>query len=160
MSDNRTPEELRRLADEQVQNAVDSWERSDTDGYLSQLVAQLNAEKYRIEADLLEKGNRHEFDALFDLDGNIVNARIVNTKYGVRWMLFNNDETPTGEFLPLKPARRDTLRKRGYTEGVVIRNARVVFSKGELGSTRPIIVAVGKPTDVIEVVYTDRFSDD
>lgn len=152
---------LLALAAKQEQDAIDSWERSDTDGYISQLVSRLNAEANREKAALLANGNVHEFDALFTLEGEVVPAKIVNTKYGIRWMLFDQNNQPTGEFLPVKPVRESTLRKRGYTEGRVIRPAMVVMSKGDLGSTRPIIVSVGKPTDPpVSIVYTDRFSNE
>lgn len=157
MSDNLIAQKLEQ-ADAEDQKAREIYERSDTDGFLSEMVSRLNAEKLRLEAQLISQGGVSEFDALFDLDGKIVDAKIVNTKYGVRWMVFSNG-TPTGEFLPLKPVRKDTLRKRGYTEGRVVRKATVVFSKGDLGSTRPIIVPVGNPTEVVEVLYADRFED-
>jgi hypothetical protein len=157
MSDNLITSKLQQ-ADGEETKAREIYERSDLDGVLSEMVSRLNAEKLRLEAQLLSEGGVSEFDALFDLNGNVVDAKIVNTKYGVRWMVFANG-TPTGEFLPLKPVRKDTLRKRGYTEGRVVRKATVVFSKGDLGSTRPIIVPVGNPTEVVEVLYADRFED-
>jgi hypothetical protein len=157
MSDNLITSKLQQ-ADGEDAKARKIYERSDLDGVLSEMVSRLNAEKLRLEAQLMSDGGVSEFDALFDLNGNVVDAKIVNTKYGVRWMVFSNG-TPTGEFLPLKPVRKDTLRKRGYTEGRVVRKATVVFSKGDLGSTRPIIVPVGNPTEVVEVLYADRFED-
>jgi len=75
-------EELRDLARKREQESRDSFDRCDTDGALSQWASGINAEKYRIQADIAENGGMWGFPALFDLEGNLIPAREVYGQYG------------------------------------------------------------------------------
>src|SRR5690606_26317917 len=59
-------EELREMARGRDREAADSFDRCDTDGALSQWASGINAQKYRLQADIAENGGMWEFPALFD----------------------------------------------------------------------------------------------
>lgn len=108
-----TAEELRAQAARHEQDAADSFERCDTDGFVSQWASGLNAQVARANADIAEAGGVATFERLYlrRLDGERVDARRVKTRFGLRWRI---DETD--EWLPYRPARASTLEKRGYVE--------------------------------------------
>ena len=84
-------EALRQHARELNEAAAESWERSDTDGFMSQWASGLGAQKARMEADLLEQGGVTEFGGIwYDADGNLVPARIITTRWGAKIAKFNS----------------------------------------------------------------------
>lgn len=87
-------EELRREAAADEQEARDSFERCDTDGFLSQWAGGLTAQQKRKQADIEEAGGTALFakDVLLTLDGEATDARIVETRYGTKWRLDSTDE--------------------------------------------------------------------
>lgn len=87
-----TPEALREKAEAARQSARDSWERSDTDGFLSQWSSNLTARKLDMEADLLEAGGTDVFAALYDRHGRRLRARLVDGQWGPTWVV----QTSTG----------------------------------------------------------------
>lgn len=71
-------ERLREEAAQHERNRQESWERSDTDGFLSQWASGLNAQLAREKADLLDAGGISTFPALYDREtGKRVKAKIV-----------------------------------------------------------------------------------
>lgn len=153
----------RTKAAESAKRAADSWERSDTDGFLSQWASGLTADKARMQADLIERGSTHEFIALFDLSGNWVPARPVDGRYGRSWYI---PGAPKGaRYAPYRPARRETLAKRGYVEGFVRRPAKVEIVGSGTGlsgaaNCYAAIVEADRPYDQpLAVVTADRWAD-
>lgn len=123
-----TPEEWREMARESRARAAESWERSDTDGFLSQWAAGKVASDYDYIASIAERGGRSEFLALTDLDGNLLDARYIQTKYGWSWMIrnadgttswFNESHARSGE------KRRKAHEAKGYRIVHVLREALV-----------------------------------
>ena len=56
-----------------------------------------------------------EMDVLVDLrTGRVANARLIDGKYGMSWMV-KNDTGIVVDFVPTGRKRRDTVAKRGYT---------------------------------------------
>src|SRR5687767_13137365 len=88
----KTPQWHRDEADRLEREAYESFARCDTDGFLSQHVQGLSARKHRLQAEVIEKGGRWEFDALFDLDGNLVAAKVVEGRYGPSWGILASDD--------------------------------------------------------------------
>ena len=167
MTDPKTPAELRAEADACDLRAEESFERCDTDGFLSQWADGLEANRLRLAATLAEDGGLAEFPALFTLDGAYVPARRCESKnygWGDYWMVLDANGKPTGTFLPYFPARRTTLAKRGYVEGYVREPAKAVFQgrgHGLSGTAWVAIVPVNQPWEPCErtIVTTDRWSD-
>lgn len=162
MENTYTPDQLREQARQKDRDAIESFERCDTDGFISQWSSGLTAERLRREAQLLEDGGLAEFPALFDLDGNYVPAKLIDGRYGECWALLNTDGTFTGEFITAFPARRATIVKKGYLEGVVKRPARVkvMSGKGGMATAYVGVYATDSPLDApAEIVTHDCWAD-
>lgn len=124
--------EHRRLAAEALQRQADSYENSDTDGFVSQWASGINANLHATQARILENGGVSTFTALADLDGNLVPAKMVDTKFGLAWGVLSdptdNDssfETWVNRSKASTAAKRvAALEKKGYREVVVLAPAR------------------------------------
>ena len=112
----KTADYHREQATACLQRSHDSFERCDTDGFLTQWAAQVTAQQHNLAAKIAENGGVWEFESrrLETLDGAKVEARICQTKYGFRWRI-----DATDEWLPVAPKREQTLAKRGYREVIV-----------------------------------------
>ena len=75
--DGLTADEHRAQADAASQRVAESWERSDTDGFMSQWAGDLSARLHTAQANLLEAGGVAEFPGLFNAAGQRVKARQV-----------------------------------------------------------------------------------
>src|SRR5512140_3698228 len=85
---------LRARARTSRQFAQDSWERSDTDGFVTQYASDLSAREHEANAEIMEHGGYADFVALFDTNGHLVpGARLVQTRYGRAWVYEANGET-------------------------------------------------------------------
>lgn len=147
----KTSDELRRMAAESHKRASDSFERSDTDGFLSQWASDLTGSIYSLAADLADNGWTREMEALFDLDGNLLDAHLKDGKFGLSWMIRNPDGTVrwVGTSHAKKAARRRAhYESKGVCEGRVAR--RVVPATAEGG---PMGVS---PTWIIDRDYADE----
>ncbi|AYD81419.1 hypothetical protein SEA_JUSTBECAUSE_264 [Streptomyces phage JustBecause] len=127
----RKAEELRELARGRDREAADSFDRCDTDGALSQWASGINAQKYRLQADIAENGGMWEFPALFDLEGKLVPAREVYGQYGSFWSLLDDEGRRTGDTFNESQAQSEKVRirnnaKKGFYVGSVLAPARAV----------------------------------
>lgn len=122
-----TSTEYREAAAANEAEAAASFERSDTDGCMSQWANTVTADLHRRQAEIADNGDRARFCALFDLDGNLVPAKLVSGRYGRVWGLLPNDDPRasfTGWFNPSNAenenVRRRNNAKKGYYEGTVL----------------------------------------
>jgi hypothetical protein len=90
--------DYREKAGQAFAEAEASFQRCDTDGFASQAASQLMGRQHQLDADIAENGGVWEFDALFDLDGNMVAAKKVSTRYGPAWGILADDD-PHGQFV-------------------------------------------------------------
>lgn len=134
-----TPEELRAAAAQKDRDAAESFERCDTDGFMSQWASGISAQKLRAEADLAESGGMWEFPALFDLAGNLVAAKLIDTRFGTAWALLPEDEGdgPFRGFVTAFPARPSTMARKGFYEGRVRAAAYVALVGNHAVNVRP-----------------------
>src|SRR3990167_10637731 len=108
-----TATELRTEASKHFQAAQDSFDRCDTDGFLSQWASGLSGRLASTKADLLDAGGKSEFWGLFTLDGQRVRAKLIDTKHGTCWALcdendkFRQDRKP---FVPFSNPHADAWR--------------------------------------------------
>jgi hypothetical protein len=115
-------EALRAKARGERRSAQESFDRCDTDGFLSQWASGICADRDDHAAQVAEMGGVWEFPALFDLQGNLVAAKVIKTSFGMRWGVLASDD-PTSrvvKWLAYAPARKSTLEKHGYREGSVL----------------------------------------
>jgi hypothetical protein len=160
-----TPDELRQQAAQADQRAAESWERSDTDGFVSQWAHGMTADRDRLQARIIEEGDgTWTFPALFTTDGRFVPARVLEPRqygWGKRWMVLDASGRATGTFLPYQPKRRATLASKGYCEGIVRRPAMASIEgrgHGLSGSAWVAIVPTDNPWDEPAAIITaDRW---
>lgn len=95
-----TAEELRNKAAIHAENARESFERCDTDGFLSQWASGLQSRLCQTQAEIVENGGQAEFWGLFDLEGNRIAAKLINGKFGACWALCDANRNFTGRFVP------------------------------------------------------------
>lgn len=135
-----TPQEWRDMAKQRRQSERESFERSDTDGYLSQWALGLTAQLYDTLAIVAEHGGMWEFRTLADVQGTVIEgAREVRTRYGWAWL------TPSGQFFNPSHARNEADRKardlaKGFQFVMVSRPAAVTLQGESFTSVRPVIL--------------------
>ena len=144
-----------------AKEAIDSFERCDTDGFLSQWASGICSNQDRIQADIERAGGVAEFSALFTTEGEWVAAKVIEGQWGERWMLLGADGRSNGVFLPYYPKRRSTLAKKGYVEGRVMRPAKSCIQgrgHGLSGTAWASYEDTSKATDPpVSVVTADRW---
>src|SRR5690625_7645794 len=94
----RTAAQWRQEAAQTLGRSADSWQRSDNDGFLTQWAADTIARKYDLQAEIAEQGGTWQFPALLDTDGNLVPAKLVQTRYGMAWGLLSDPSDPHSDF--------------------------------------------------------------
>lgn len=110
---NTTAAALRAAASQHRQNAAESFDRCDTDGFVSQWASGINARVADRNAEIADHGGMWTFErvVLERTDGTPVEARAVQTRYGMKWRV-----DATDSWLAYRPARVSTLAKHGYRE--------------------------------------------
>lgn len=133
----KTATEYRADAAASFKAEHDSFERCDTDGFASQAASNLSGRKNMRNAEIADNGGKAEFNALFDLDGNLVNAKVIRGNYGLCWALLDGDTYGegriVGKFIGAFPKRLSTMSKKGYYEGTVRRDAYATIAGGGKG---------------------------
>jgi hypothetical protein len=139
-----TGDQLRAQANERDRAAEESFQRCDTDGFLSQWAAGLTAQELRMKAQVADAGGMWTFarTMLVTLDGEATDAREVKTRFGYRWRLDSTDQ-----WLPVNPARESTLAKHGYREVEVteVAEAKVTLAGNGRGLSGNVWVRVYRP---------------
>jgi hypothetical protein len=107
------------------QRSAESWDRSDTDGFLSQWASDTTASEWDLKAELAEDGWTAEFVALFDLDGNMIPAKEINGTYGPVWMLLDEHGRKRGWFNMSGAQKAATRRANNAKKGVYVGLVRV-----------------------------------
>ena len=86
-----------------------SWNRADTDGFLSQWSSDLGARLSNTKADLLDSDKLGKFPGLFEGDRR-VKAREITTRFGTSWLLHEDEADLIARrgkvFLPWGPRSR------------------------------------------------------
>lgn len=121
--------EARAKAAKCAQDAQESFDRCDTDGFLSQWASDRMSSHHRLEASIADNNGLAEFPALTDLDGNLVPARMVDTRYGSKFVVFANAEDANTYNAPVVAwvdpwVKTKTLARKGYRLAYVERPAR------------------------------------
>lgn len=150
----------------------ESWDRSDTDGSTTQWASGIMAEHHRMEADLIRKGGKAEFSALFDKDGNMVPAKRVtmNDNFNpgrtkTAWGVLsdpNDPSSPVKEWINESSSsnmktQEAYLARKGYTMGTV-RVPAYVTERGSSINVRSVYERKDKGfTPDAEVVTKNRY---
>jgi hypothetical protein len=133
----------------------ESFERCDTDGFVSQWADGILASKMRLQAEIERNNGMSEFPALFDLEGNRLPAKLITVPdrfkgYGTRtcWALC---DPATGRFTGVfvTPATigskrsENCLARKGYRQGTEMAPAKadiVGYGRGLSGNAWAAIV--------------------
>ena len=129
----RTPAEWEALAVEfeaasaaRYASAAESFERCDTDGYLSQWASETTGREYRAKAAWARNHGYVTISALLSTDGaTLVSFRTVVNRYGTSWLATDAGERVCGKrFLNDSNARTDAKRlannrRKGFTLGQI-----------------------------------------
>jgi hypothetical protein len=128
-----TADEYRKLAADSRRRSAESFERCDTDGFVSQFCADRQANLYEVLADLAEAGWVCEFSCLRNTDEEIVPAKLITGRYGPCWALCDEVGQFTGEFVKWDSPK--ALAKKGLHESKETRpaTAKIVASKSARG---------------------------
>ena len=118
---------LRQKANDERRAKEDSFDRCDTDGFLSQWAHGICAQRDDLQAIVTENGGCSTFPALFDLQGNLVAAKLVTCtnrwSHGTEqvWAVLANDkpDSQVTAWIKAFPARISTMERKGYREGTV-----------------------------------------
>lgn len=120
-----TSTEYRTQADQARQSAADSFDRCDTDGFLSQWASGLTAQQCDANAKLADDGGKMEHVALFTLDGEIASTHQGSGQYGPFWVLNDAAAEKLGRrFVSESSASKAATRqrnnaKKGFTVGTI-----------------------------------------
>lgn len=110
-----TADDYRQAAAAADAAADASFERCDTDGFLSQWAHGITAQKYRLQAQIEDAGGLWFFPTLQDGDRK-VDAKLIDGKFGRCWMLADAEYARYGrKFVGFGATR--ILRKLGLHEG-------------------------------------------
>jgi hypothetical protein len=103
-------EALEAQARDAIQRAHDSFERSDTDGCLTQWACGITADLRRRQAQILRDGAQAVFEGLYE--GNRrVRARLIENQYGEAWLLDDEEAALFGRrFIP--EGRKSSMQKK------------------------------------------------
>jgi hypothetical protein len=150
--------DLRQKAAECERKREESFQRCDTDGFLTQWAHGLSAQKYRAQAEIEEAGGVSTFRGLYRRsDGKRVAAKLIAGKFGPCWAFCDSEGSFTGRFIG---DSKGTPRSRLYKEGFEVREetapAKAIITGEGRGLSGTAWVAVirtdgGFPTDA-EVV--------
>lgn len=148
-----TAADLRAKANAADAEAAASFERCDTDGFLSQWASGVTAAKNRMEADLLDAGGISTFPGLFNADGERIKAKLIDGKYGLIWAVMDASGDFTGTFIKaFKSGPRSKMAAMGLTEADETAPAKVIMAGGACyTSVRPITIRTdgGCPEDAV-----------
>lgn len=113
----------RAAASAATKRVEESWDRSDTDGFVTQWAGDLTSRKYTAQAAIDANGGVATFVGLFDADGNRVAAKQLHGEYGSYWALVDETDRFTGVFVNrtraevgTKPSARSKMGQLGFYE--------------------------------------------
>ena len=122
---------LRTIAADAAREAQDSFDRSDTDGCFTQQANANLSELAAVQATIAENDGYAEFQALFDLDGNLLPAKLVRGQYGMTWLMLDPASVDGrgdshGIFISPSKAESDVVRRRNNArKGVYVGRVKV-----------------------------------
>lgn len=137
-TDTMTAQDHRTAAKEARHREAESWERSDTDGFLSQWASNITAQEHDLAAEIADRGGKWEYRSLFDLAGNLVPAKSFDSQFGgTTWGLLDV-ENITGPYIGYvneSKARNpktfaSNMAKKGYVIGSVNAPAKAILGGG------------------------------
>lgn len=162
-------EKLRQEARKAREDANESFDRSDTDGFMSQWASNTVAREKEAKALLIEQGGKAEFQVLMDKDSKIVPAKRIDTRYGTAWAVFedpHDNRSPfTGEYInesqsPNLKTQAAALARKGYKLGLIKAPASVKSGGNRVMITYFFARKGNDPLADIEILSEDLLADE
>ena len=138
-------DDLRDAARKSYQDAEESFQRCDTDGFVSQWASGLNGAVLNLQADIEENDGKSWFTVLTEIEtGRMLEARIISTRYGASWILSDKEEAEFGrKFVPVDdsddledpdglPGNRRARRSRVQKDLGLIQSQRLMKAKAKI----------------------------
>lgn len=165
-------EAARQEARDADQRSFDSFERSDTDGALSQWASSMSANESYLAAEIAENGGMWEFPALFTLEGELVPAKRFyndydNPVWGIletespesRYVAYVNESTAQNEVTFTK-----NMAKKGYYVGTVLAPAYATLAGsgkglGSLHTVHAVVRRSGPLFDANAIIVDNGLKD-
>lgn len=154
-------ETLRQMARDARQRSYESFQRSDTDGFLSQNASEVMARVYEAQADLADNDGMIDIDAIF-MDGELASTHQAQGQWGWYWVLNDNAAEKFGKrFVTLSNANKAKTRKannakKGFTVGTIrVKGYADVAANGMGAVTLPVVECLKNGEFEIVGVDTD-----
>ena len=162
--DGRTAEEWRAMKGANLREAADSFERCDTDGFMSQWASGISAQEADLKARLCDSDGMIEIEAAFLLDGRIASTHLFSGQYGLCWVMNDEAEKVVGKrFVGVSSAKKgqrryDAERKKGIVTGTIRVKGYVTTVGANITSVRAVIKPVVEclKNGEYEIVSTDN----
>jgi hypothetical protein len=167
-----TATDHREAAKSRYRQEQESWERSDTDGFLSQWASNLTAREHQAWADLLDNGGKTRLRVLMNLDGTVASTHIHHGQWGASWVLNDAAAARYGKrfFKESEAAsakrRRATHASKGFTLGTVLVDGYVAIQGSGTGMSGAASCYVATLADLdkvkagdYEIVVADNYDD-
>ena len=123
-----TAEEFRAMAQQCRDERAASWERCDTDGFLSQWANQSMSYTYDDAAVIAENGYTVERCSIFNIDGEIMDAEQRDGDYGFYWFIPKADGKARFFTESMAQNRKVAVKnnaKKGYYVGTALWNVTI-----------------------------------
>lgn len=117
MSAETTPEQHDAEAQRLRAEAAASFERCDTDGFLSQWATGISAQEHALAAEILRNGGQYEYWGLYQGDRRLA-AKMIDGQFGPVWLLREDEAATFGrKFIPVVLDKASRVQKKlGLTE--------------------------------------------
>lgn len=139
-------DQLRAEAAAHDAKAEESFERCDTDGFVSQWASGLSAQRAWRQADIEEAGGVAEFRGLYHGSRRVA-AKLIRSPYGVCWLLREDEVSRYGrKFVPAGDASR-VQRQLGLSEELETAAAKAGFGGSGYGLSGQAWVEVYRTGD-------------
>lgn len=135
-----TAEEFHAMAAQCREERAASFERCDTDGFLSQWANQRMESTYLYAASIAENGYTVERCSIFNLDGELMQAEQRHGEYGAYWFMFQVEGK--GRFFSESMAQnRKTAVKNNAKKGYYVGTSRWNVTIDRMGTVEYVDVA-------------------
>jgi hypothetical protein len=131
----KTAAEWRAAALRDRQRSAESFDRCDTDGFLTQAALDATARECNLKAEVADEGGTWLFEAAFDLDGKLVAIEIRDGQYGAYYLNIGPSGNTAPRFINPSNAQKEATRvknnaKKGFYIGSIRVTPEVKFGGG------------------------------
>jgi hypothetical protein len=90
-----------------------------SDCFVSRFTDGVSDELLRTKVNILENGGTSDFERLFDLNDNEVDARVINGRFGSSWLLSDEAEALYGVRFVGYAKKQSTYKSKGFYTKVI-----------------------------------------